>query len=192
MGQNMIVKRGFFGHHKTLRLIDVLKDRNAPLYVLKLWAHCEDARTWEFFWQDDRMKWICGFPGEEHVLRAALITSGFIIQNPNEPMGFYVHQWEQHNAKLTTSWNNGAKGGRPRKPNQNPSITQKNPPNTNTKEVQSKYKSGFPLGFQAQPELTEEQRQANRAKLALALKEAREKMRADTATQPEEEDHGAK
>lgn len=138
------------------------------------------------------MKWICGFPGEEHVLRAALITCGFIVQNPNEPTGFSVHQWEQHNAKLTSSWANGAKGGRPRKPGQSPSITQKNRPNTNTKEVQNKYKDGFPLGFQTESELTEEQRQANREKLARVLKEAREKMRVGTATQLEEEDHGSK
>ena len=182
----MILKKGFFGHHKTLRLITVLKDQNAPLYVLKLWAHCEDKRTWEFIWPDDRLKWICGFPDEEHVLRAALMTCGFIIQNPNEPMGFTVHEWAEHNRKIVSSWDNGAKGGRPRKPKQNQSITQQNPPNTNTKEVQNKYKDGFPVGFQTEPELTEEKRQANREKLALILKEAREKMRAGTATQPEE------
>jgi hypothetical protein len=66
-------------------------------------------------------------------LREALKTCGSIVQSPDAPAGFTVHQSEKHNATQVTSRANGAKGGRRKNPQVNPSKTHGlKPTDTNT------------------------------------------------------------
>lgn len=51
-------------------------------------------------------------------------TSGFIeVKNTTVE----VHEWDKYNSGLITSWANGRKGGRPRKPTGNPRVTHGEP-----------------------------------------------------------------
>lgn len=119
----MIVDPDFLDHWKTKMLIAELgDDKLAPLYVLALWAHCQLRRCDTFHGMaPNALKGICRYEGEASRLRSALERCEFIEVN-GEAMT--VHEWAATNAKLVANWKNGKKGGRPKKPNDNPPITQ--------------------------------------------------------------------
>ncbi|MDB6078663.1 MAG: hypothetical protein JWO82_2410 [Akkermansiaceae bacterium] len=140
----MIVEPDFLTHWKTQMLVAELGDPAAPLYVIALWAHCQQRRTAQFDQlADNALKAICRYPGDGAKLRAALEVSGFI--DPTET-GFNVHGWDEVNAKLIANWDNGGKGGRPKKsasvpsgktqpePTGNPNQTHRNPQGTDRQE----------------------------------------------------------
>jgi hypothetical protein len=85
------------------------------------------------------LKGVCRYEGEASKLRSALERCGFIDVDGE---AISVHGWAETNAKLIANWENGKKGGRPKKvvdmgennpaetqlePNANPSVTQRNP-----------------------------------------------------------------
>lgn len=118
----MIVDPDFLEHWKTRMLIDMLGDEAAPLYVIRLWGHCQNRREWVF----DGMpihatKAICRFNGEAHELEKALIECGFLEREHNK---ITVVGWDEHNASLIANWKNGSRGGRPKK---NPKEPDKKP-----------------------------------------------------------------
>lgn len=128
----MIVDPDFLDHWKTHLLIEELGgDPAAPLYVLRLWAHCQNRRKSHFSLSDRALKALCRFPGQANKLVAALVASGFVTQP--EVGEIEVCGWDEYNAKLLANWDNGKKGGRPsknpketqRKPNGNPTVTDK-------------------------------------------------------------------
>jgi hypothetical protein len=140
----MIVEPDFLTHWKTQMLVGELDDPAAPLYVIALWAHCQQRRTAGFErLGDNALKAICRYPGDGAKLRAALEACGFIDRTDT---GFEVHGWDEVNAKLIANWTNGPKGGRPRKavsvpagethgkPSGNPKPTQQNPQLTDREE----------------------------------------------------------
>lgn len=172
----MIVHPDFFDHWKTKAVIKKLKDPAAPIYVQRLWAHCQKMRTSQFAMSDDALKWICDFPGEGSALREAMKTCRFILQNPDEPTGFTVHQWEQHNASLINSWVNGQKGGRCKEPTGYPPAAQTNPPksNSNSLRVQNKKKVDNPRVSESEPTLSVEETQKRRQEVAQLFRKTRE------------------
>ena len=107
-------------------LVDELQgDETAPLLVLRLWAHCQVKKTHRLGRVSAAaLKSICRYKGAHEALWLAMQNSGF-IEVKNEQLD--VHEWSVYNAGLITSWKNGAKGGRPRKPTGNPQVTHGQP-----------------------------------------------------------------
>lgn len=140
----MIVEPDFPDHWKTRMLVALLDgDLSVPMCVIRLWAHCQNRKQWIFNNLSDRaIKAICGYSGDPEKLVFALEESGFIdIYGDN----LEVHGWAEVNAKLVKNWDNGGKGGRPKKPaktepNKNPIKTQSepsdNPPITQAEPIE--------------------------------------------------------
>lgn len=114
----MIVDPDFLDHWKTQMLIDSMNDSCAPLYVIRLWAHCQTRRAWEFEIPPHGVKALCRFNGDAELLDKSLQEAGFISR---DKQSITVVGWYEHNASLIANWENGKKGGRP--PKNNPSKT---------------------------------------------------------------------
>lgn len=110
----MIVDPDFCDHWKTRMLVGTLDgDECAPLYVLRLWAHCQNRRqsTFENL-SPEALKALCRFPGNANKLESSLVTSGFVRRDGSV---LEVVGWDEYNSSLIAAWNNGTKGGRPAK-----------------------------------------------------------------------------
>lgn len=114
----MIVDPDFPDHWKTRLLVDSLDgDEAAPIYVIRIWAHCQNRRTNTFQnLSSAALKALCRYPGHPNQLESGLVASGFVRR---EGQDLIVHEWDRYNASLIASWRNGGKGGRPRKPDPN-------------------------------------------------------------------------
>jgi len=118
----MIVDPDFLEHWKTRMLTDILGEASAPLYVIRLWGHCQNRREWVFAGMPKQaVKAICRHPGDAEELESALITCGFLEREDDQ---ITVVGWDEHNATLIANWTNGMRGGRPKK---NPSKTRQEP-----------------------------------------------------------------
>lgn len=118
----MIVDPDFPDHWKTRLLVDQLDgDESAPVYLLRLWAHCQNRRSASF---DNlpaaALKALCRFPGHANKLESSMVVSGFVRRDGHT---LIVIGWEEYNASLIANWRNGSKGGRPKKPRANPNET---------------------------------------------------------------------
>jgi hypothetical protein len=122
----MIVEPDFLTHWKTRMLVAELQDRAAPLYVLALWSFCQQRKTQTIpNGNPNIISSICGFEGDGKKLTAALLNSGFI--DKDDENGYVAHDFMEVNSKLFSNWKNGKSGGRPKKPNHNPTETQTKP-----------------------------------------------------------------
>ncbi|MEE9368662.1 MAG: hypothetical protein V3V05_07330 [Pontiella sp.] len=130
----MIVETDFLDHWKTQMLIGVLDDPASPCYLLRLWAHCQQRKEYQF---DSAkltpaiLKAITRCPADKQVLWNAFVEVGFLDLHEDgtvEAHGFY-----DSNSQLIAKWINGQKGGRPKKktatekPNQNLNVTEPEP-----------------------------------------------------------------
>lgn len=108
----MIVDPDFCDHWKTRMLVGSLDgDEAAPVYVLRLWAHCQNRRQSTFSnLSSEALKALCRFPGNANKLESSLVASGFVRR---EERDLIVCNWDEYNSSLIASWNNGRKGGRP-------------------------------------------------------------------------------
>jgi hypothetical protein len=126
----MIVSPDFLDHWKTRMLIDALGDNCAPIYVIRLWAHCQNRKTHILPSDNPEVtKAICQAPHDAKLFHSAMIAAGFIEVLDGKTV---AHEWDSVNAYLINSWANGKKGGRPpkktqTKPKQNPELTQSKP-----------------------------------------------------------------
>lgn len=129
----MIVQPSFFTHWKTKLLIDMTKDPASPLKLQKLWAYCQDSKAFEFSnLTPNKIKAIGGFEGDPvriyHILHK---ECEFIDEIERDGKVFVrLHDWDKFNSSLISSWKNGARGGRPKKPNHNPTEDWVNPRET--------------------------------------------------------------
>jgi hypothetical protein len=107
-------------------LVDALgKDEMAPIYVQRIWAHCQQRHASSFENMPAAgLKALCRAPCDAEVLEKGLIDAGFIERNGTE---ISVPKWAEYNASLLAAWENGSKGGRPRKPSDNPRVTDSKP-----------------------------------------------------------------
>jgi len=120
----MIVQPDFLDHWKTRLLVDLLDDESAPLYVIRLWAHCQNRKTHVIPNGNPNItKAICkaSCHGAEK-FHSAMIEAGFIAIKNGE---LVAHDWNSINSTLVRNWANGKLGGRPRK--ENPTVTQPEP-----------------------------------------------------------------
>lgn len=107
----MIVDPDFLDHWKTRLLVDELGgDELAPLYVLRIWAHCQQRKKADAITISAaglRALCRCASVPAEH-LEAALILAGFIEREGGEIRAI---DWAVRNVKLITAWKNGKAGG---------------------------------------------------------------------------------
>jgi hypothetical protein len=109
----MIVDPDFTEHWKTRMLVGLLGgDESAPVYVLRLWSHCQNRKqaTFESL-NPDALKALCRFTGCANDLEKALATAGFIRRSGED---LEVVNWTKYNASLVAAWINGRSGGRPK------------------------------------------------------------------------------
>jgi len=122
----MIVEPDFLDHWKTRMLARLLKDERAPIYVLRLWAHCQQRKTDRFTgWNPDVLASVCRWDSDGSTLWEAMGKT-FIRLEGEEVV---VHGWADTNAALISAWTNGRMGGRPKaskstqpKPVDNPPV----------------------------------------------------------------------
>jgi hypothetical protein len=109
----VIVEPDFLDHWKTRELIRITGDPSSPLVVLRLWSHCHYRKTSRFMnLPDTALASICRWEKSPQELRAVLLEVGFLEQRGDQTI---VHDWDVSNRMLISAWNNGAKGGRPKK-----------------------------------------------------------------------------
>jgi hypothetical protein len=119
----VIVDPDFCDHWKTRMLVGLLdNDEAAPVYILRIWAHCQNRRKSSFEGiTHDSLKALCRFPGCAQQLERALIDAGFVRRNNTV---LEVCGWDDYNRSLLNSWGNGTKGGRPPR---NPRVRKEKP-----------------------------------------------------------------
>lgn len=122
----MIIDPDFADHWKTRVLVDLLgADEAAPVYLIRLWAHCQLRRAWVFNGVTPAaLKAICRYQGDAGAFDAAMVESGFVSRDATGTLT--VVGWDEYNASLIANWNNGKRGGRPlkaKKPIDNPEET---------------------------------------------------------------------
>lgn len=114
-------------------LIDLLDgDEMAPLYLIRLWAHCQQRKSDTFDMPTHGLKAVCRYSGDAEKFEKAMVDSGWVSRTDGK---ITAEKWMERNKKLRQAWDNGAKGGRPQKnptetqeePNGNPSVTQQEP-----------------------------------------------------------------
>lgn len=122
----MIVDPDFIDHWRTRMLVDALGgDECAPLYVIRVWAHCQQRRGDSFAMPAVGLRALCRAPGGADEFEAAMVAAGFIERNGPH---INVPKWSEKNASLIAAWENGNKGGRPKKePNGNPRVMDQEP-----------------------------------------------------------------
>ena len=102
----MIVDPDFPDHWKTRMLVNLLGgDEAGPMYVIRLWAHCQLRRQWIFEeLTPEALKALCRFPGHANKLDASLAASGFVRREGNT---LHALNWDEYNASLIANWANG-------------------------------------------------------------------------------------
>ena len=121
----MIVEPDFLDHWKTRMLARLLKDERAPIYVIRLWAHCQQRKTDRFTgWNPDVLASVCRWETDGLTLWEAMGKTFIEIDGEN----VVVHGWADTNASLISAWENGKRGGRPRAVNTGSSKPTGNPP----------------------------------------------------------------
>jgi hypothetical protein len=115
----MIIETDFLDHWKTRLIVRLLGTESAPLHVIRLWSHCQTRKTNRFpEWNPEILSAVCKWGGDANVFWSAILqTFGRI-----EDGCFVAHQWDEVNSSLIASWSNGGKGGRPKKPIDNPRV----------------------------------------------------------------------
>jgi hypothetical protein len=127
-GDGVIVDPDFLDHWRTGMVVDALADPMAPLYILRLWAHCQERRSDTFVMPARGVKSQCKCPADADVFEAALIEAGFLQR---DGATITVLGWSEKNASLLAAWKNGIKGGRPKKnPDETPGKPTGNPART--------------------------------------------------------------
>jgi hypothetical protein len=110
----MIVSPDFFEHWKTKALIELSHRAESPLWVMRLWAHCQTRQEFRFNLPAIALKAICSVPSEisaeqwfEWLLRCKFIEG--------TPKKWTVHGWAEANASLVSRWFNGRQAKTKRK-----------------------------------------------------------------------------
>jgi hypothetical protein len=106
----MILSPDFPDHYKT-RILIRLAGHSGVYSLLKLWSQCQFRKCEKITKPPAVIAAIADWEGDPEALENALTESGY---GHREGDSFVLHQWEEHNARLTGAWTNGKKGGRPK------------------------------------------------------------------------------
>lgn len=120
----MIVDPDFFDHWRTRMVVDALQDEMAPVYIMRLWAHCQTRKSDRHTMPAAGLKAQCRAPHDAAKFEQALTEAGFVERDGQD---ICVVGWADQNASLIAAWENGGKGGRPKKPTGNPRETHGKP-----------------------------------------------------------------
>lgn len=94
-------------------VVDMLGgDALAPMYIMRLWAHCQNRKGVTFAIPPSGIKALCHFAGDAAALEEALIAAEYLVRDGAQVT---IVGWAQKNAQLIAAWENGSRGGRPRK-----------------------------------------------------------------------------
>jgi hypothetical protein len=152
----MIVDPDFFEHWRTRMLVDALGgDQMAPMYVMRIWAHCQSRRATSFDMPAAGLRSLCRFPGDAALLESSLIDAGFIERNG---VAIDAPTWAEYNSKLIANWRNGATGGRPKAPEEEPKD---NPTKTHAEPTETQHE---PTGTHAYPIREDKSREDKKGK----------------------------
>lgn len=108
----MIVDVDFLDHWKTRLAVNALGgDELAPLYILRIWAHCQARKKpGAITISTAGLHALCRCTSASaEALEAALIEAGFIAREGDD---IRVVDWAARNKKLVSAWENGEEGGR--------------------------------------------------------------------------------
>lgn len=109
---DMIVEIDFLEHWKTRLLVRLLGTESAPLHVIRLWAHCQSRKTDRFTdWKPAVLASVCRWEGDAQVFWDAMLQTFCRMEGGD----LVAHDWAEANKSLIAAWENGGKGGRPRK-----------------------------------------------------------------------------
>ena len=109
----MIVEPDFLDHWKTRLLVRLLGTELAPIYVIRLWAHCQQRKTDRFTgWKPVVLASVCRWDGDVETFWEAMGQTFVHFEDG----AVLVHGWAETNASLVSAWANGKLGGRPKKP----------------------------------------------------------------------------
>jgi hypothetical protein len=141
----MIIDPDFLDHWRTRMVVDALDgDEMAPMYIMRLWGHCQRRKDDAFKMPPAGLKAQCRYAGDAAAFEKALSEAGFVERDGDT---IRVLGWAEKNASLLAAWDNGHKGGRPKKnpdethgkPTGNPAVTHgepsANPDGTQTKPI---------------------------------------------------------
>lgn len=132
----MILDPDFLDHWKTRLFIELMGDEMASNYILRLWFHCQLRRTTHFEGMTGQvLKAICRYPGDGENLKETMLRVGFIEVDGD---CVSVPKWAEANAKMMSNWDNGKRGGRPRKPAKTSGKPKTENPTHNPTETHSK------------------------------------------------------
>jgi hypothetical protein len=107
----MIVEPDFLDHWKTRLLVRLLGTESAPIYVLRLWAHCQARKTDRFTgWKPDVLASVCRWDGDSKLLWDSMLQTFTKLDGD----ALIAHDWAECNASLISAWTNGKLGGRPK------------------------------------------------------------------------------
>lgn len=166
----MIIDPDMPDHWKTRMLVDLLGgDELAPLYLIRLWGHCQNRKKYEFdALPPVAVKAICRFPGDADDLNDALSECGFIERDGK---ALLIVGWAEHNSALVKNWVNGKQGGRP--PKSGKKETQEEPRNnpTETQEEPNENPAGTVSGFGVTDREDREDREDNKPQTAGAVRD---------------------
>ena len=111
-GDAMIVEPDFLDHWKTRLLVRLLGTELAPIYVIRLWAHCQSRKTDRFTdWKPTVLASVCRWETDPQTLWDAMLET-YLERDGNTVV---ARGWAETNAGLISAWTNGKLGGRPKK-----------------------------------------------------------------------------
>lgn len=142
----MIIDPDFLDHWRTRMVVDALGgDEMAPMYIMRLWGHCQARKADRHAMPPAGLKAQCRAPHDAALFEQALTDAGFVVRDGDT---IVVLGWAEQNASLIAAWENGGKGGRPRKkPTQNPRVPDQKP-------------TGNPAETHGQPDANQDETQA--------------------------------
>lgn len=110
----MIIEPDFFEHWKTKALVELTKRPESPLWVMRLWAHCQQRKAWKFHdLPAIAIKAICGVSADltPEAWLQVLVDCRFVVRDGE---AIEIHDWKKHNAGLVANWKNGQRPKRKR------------------------------------------------------------------------------
>lgn len=157
----MNVNSYIFQHPKWLQFRNQA-GAGAMEYLCRLWGFCQQGHRKENLGKVSPryVESICNWNGPEDQLFTLLTNSGWIRVSKTGDV--IVHNWNKHNSALLRSWDNGARGGRPRKHSNNNTVNAlctHDTGNPDLTQTEPRLTHGLPVGSarltQANPEQTQ-------------------------------------